>query len=1642
MIKPLLRVIPSYSGNVKISCKLADYTYKYSTENNQITTDWYECNVRGATLEALNPSYTKKKISCGMLSSSYEYDLKKFYEHHKDTFFNSNFDYSKYIINKIDKSVPNLTRNVYVEMGVDRHYLTKDGYTLEFFAPIWIDDVSSLADSFNIYITIESQSHTIKKAITIKLNETTKKNYLPLYLNKYLKNVGKECIKLSSTYKNCIVYGIDLLKGGMTYATNNNIATIYNDQQTNNNFDCYITSSFQNKRIAMAQILPLSFAFDLDDMLSDKEKSLCRNCKVTISGRYIKDNNPIQFYDFSADYIKYTEQVLKCNDLGSLVWTSGNVSNFMLDTFPSLEEANILDYQFSNKITKMYSRWKMEQSDDSHPYIMNLDYAFNRNQENPYIYGLFPSVTSKLNGLAIQYADEYSKYNYSFIFPLGDDNTNYEGDSLYNGMQDKYKECLNKYQYNWFDILTDDKDFVDLDWVDITLNNAYYKGILYDINKIYDKVSGDKEKLDKFSIFIEPTISIINKESSKNAVLPEYIIEFTTQEEKNCYANSNLIESIINDGNTDYMWVYGSEATGAKKNATILNNVLLYKKYKIGSYTYSYTCEGYVTYNEGHYEDEWTTHDNKGYAYAYVPSQYDRYINPYEIGINLDDINDYLDQYDVNETFTYISSFINVSTINNILKNEKYEGIYKNIDANIISDAVSIMKNSTPIYNIGTDNTVSSTYYIQGYEINSLHNLECALDTYSHLKMAVPFSYYINTYAIQVTTYTLLSNGKEAPNPKYTYVTHQNNPNAKITQICSTYDTTYDWNNIDDLSSILQYIDNNSYKDYHYNGNKYRYYYNTVVINRNLYKDPISYLAYFSSNTNYSKLSGTYIDKEITSWSYIWPNSCTNTSYSTSLYTMNKFLRSTYMSKVQNIDVDTNVFTFLQSSTKNIYNDEEVKEKNVELLTNISYIIQDTVNSYIDTKMKNMRRYKFMPILFNGSSIYATNSFIYKDKEFYGNVIEKKDLNKDIDFLWISIYNMSNVIEKYGKDYNVDASLLLDSTTFKTKFLNKEHLYWWYVELSKNHERWISDTFSTSWYNSISFRKKVLVLENNRIVLKDKVTKYKDEKYNDKGDKYDKSFKKFYESVEFDENANLWRNKETKEYFELLFDCPMIRMNEALYEMSQIDVNEPDLYRDLYIFKLERQYDWEINYSNYLDVKYIGANAEDTIKIGNIMEPLFNAIYAQQHSEALVVAHYELGNISTTNIMENGKKVDSAYRYDSYNVNTMIELTDETIQNLSTPILTLKDNGIKISKFQKWMDDKYGFDENEPFAHALNVYLYRKIETADIKIEKDSDDLGYNIDNLSTKKVNGINYGYYKIGMTITNTINTLNMIGQSEVNTSTDSSINYIHTFIKYAKYINKVNVETDTGKSYMKKILKSLMPFIKINPYVALSSIDILVEPKMYDINMRYELALDTNVINKDNQPNEKNISLIDTETKCKLQRYLDCYITPLIVPKESVDNCWNLKYKYVDENLLDTGKYISINDTCLWKSSATIDSYLPTRIYSTRDEYDLYVPLEYKHMNASTTIYLYKEYVYVYPSYVTYDKMLELENEENTLSVFKTVSKLSNKKYNNKKITEDQILFLYKYYTVSYDTTSIGTSTDGTNKLWKLKYIFNLI
>ena len=71
MIKPLLRVLPSLSGNVKIVCDLDDY--------NKVSSNNFECFVRKAKLSPLSSNLFNKFINISLLQSSYEWDLKTFF---------------------------------------------------------------------------------------------------------------------------------------------------------------------------------------------------------------------------------------------------------------------------------------------------------------------------------------------------------------------------------------------------------------------------------------------------------------------------------------------------------------------------------------------------------------------------------------------------------------------------------------------------------------------------------------------------------------------------------------------------------------------------------------------------------------------------------------------------------------------------------------------------------------------------------------------------------------------------------------------------------------------------------------------------------------------------------------------------------------------------------------------------------------------------------------------------------------------------------------------------------------------------------------------------------------------------------------------------------------------------------------------------------------------------------------------------------------------------------------------------------------------------------------------------------------------------------------------------------------------------
>ena len=133
MIKPLLRILPSLSGNVKLTCTLTDV--KPVTSDNKL----WEGNIRGAKLLPLASQLWQKKIDANLISSTWEYDLPRFYSAFSDVFYNCCFEFDKSDMLKMDIYHEQKVRATDFEFGVKRISYSKNGHQFAFFDPIYID---------------------------------------------------------------------------------------------------------------------------------------------------------------------------------------------------------------------------------------------------------------------------------------------------------------------------------------------------------------------------------------------------------------------------------------------------------------------------------------------------------------------------------------------------------------------------------------------------------------------------------------------------------------------------------------------------------------------------------------------------------------------------------------------------------------------------------------------------------------------------------------------------------------------------------------------------------------------------------------------------------------------------------------------------------------------------------------------------------------------------------------------------------------------------------------------------------------------------------------------------------------------------------------------------------------------------------------------------------------------------------------------------------------------------------------------------------------------------------------------------------------------------------------------------------------
>ena len=571
MIKPLLRVIPKLSGNVKLACNLFDFNEVKLGEKTV-----YEANIRYAKLLPLSSQIFQKKIDAGLLGSCWNFDLKKYYDVYSDIFYNNCFIFSKDALLQLDKTKYQYVKNTDMEYGVKRISYTKSGSQFAMFAPFYIDNVADIPSYFLLEIKLSNGFYNVYKYIKVNIanNGDSKYHYLYTYLRKYIEQIDDNVLFCQHDNNQGVYYGIDLRNGGFVKAIDNTVGNLYNVQNTIHNFDSIITRGFERNKIAMKQIIPLAFYFNVNDLLTPQERHLFKNKSVKFSGAYYtSDNKKLPFYDFSIDYDEFHEQILKMHpEYGSLTYQNGGVKNIMDVGFPSLNESRYINYQFANKLSIDFCRWKLKYSDDEHPYILNMSWAFSQNAGSNYRYGEFPVKFNQIEGLCNTIKFGESDYQYNLLFPFSNNRKDYEN---YNSNIVKEFELItNQFCLNWFNTVPeiDDSIFTNSQlWKDTQDDCVYYNGILYDLKNVYN-TKENPEKVDKFAVLIKPDAHILTSSELNKLKFADYTLYRQSNSsiaDYNVSANNNILYTHFNNKDNDkFSYLYYNEEFNPDKVET------------------------------------------------------------------------------------------------------------------------------------------------------------------------------------------------------------------------------------------------------------------------------------------------------------------------------------------------------------------------------------------------------------------------------------------------------------------------------------------------------------------------------------------------------------------------------------------------------------------------------------------------------------------------------------------------------------------------------------------------------------------------------------------------------------------------------------------------------------------------------------------------------------------------------------------------------------------------------------------------------------------------------------------------------------------------------------------------------------------
>ena len=994
MFKSLLRTIPTMSGNFKINCSL--------TDNKRIDKENFESYIRVADISPLQNILLNRNIKISLINGSYEYDVCKYFKYYSNKFYSDNYSFDKSDYQTLDLFLDNRleSRNKDYEFGCKRLPFSQTGYQMNFYAPIWCDNINDLPD----YFTINLKVGNIEKNIKIYIGKYHIKNYLKVYLEKYINKIDNKVITLNNGSKSAVYYGIDVNKGGINAFNDFIISKIFTNQLTQNEFDNLITSGFKRNNIIIRQVLPLSFSFNLSDFFTKNELSYFYYSPVYIKGGYNTLNTNFDLVDFDIDYYNFnlSKRIYNFKTFGFDTIISSK--NLMDQNFPGLKEKRNIEYKYSNKLSPLYNRWVLLNNDDYYINNTNLynDILSNSDTEK---YDIKYNDDNKIKYLPLVKSgymefpnDLYTNLPYgiftnnNIIIPFG----NYEFNNISNENFDKknwiknYILFMNNYLTNWFNIYPLDRDNrnnyiinnefkrvlfnYQSTWGDVNDNEIYFNGILYDFNKILKNVKGDI-KLDKFNVFVNPVLE--QTDDIKNQYYIRAVIDKYDNKLNNCKINLEYTPDIKSGNN--YIIPENDNGVTIGEYVYYDNNYFANLDNKYGKYV---KLENY--YNNNIYYDFWSfikcitnTNIETGLLNSFDSYKYKGMVllpfDTYQSLINRDSNFVYEDCFIFDEDNNNSTDIIELKKF--ILDNIKYS---KENDNN----KYDLTSNKTNFELI--DDSIKCLY-IKKDLISIIQIKNCIIEYFRYISDDGDRIKKINETFIEILNKI---EAEKLETFEYIPLTQTNNKNIKDYFICSS------WN-----KDILYYKNNNRINDENYSD------YCILVHLYNLFELRNSLIQYGynldklidvkNSKNKYAK----FLDLEH------FKNYIKSYEFKDKIIIYNKF-RKTKFEKRDNdynlffVDVYEACFEINKEDDGIIYvNDyNNQKYKFIDFIKNISYLSDDKLFIY----KYNEENSKILNLYFNGD-------FILLNNELY-NVFDK---NPDILF---GLYLYTNEFD--NKQYN------------------------------------------------------------------------------------------------------------------------------------------------------------------------------------------------------------------------------------------------------------------------------------------------------------------------------------------------------------------------------------------------------------------------------------------------------------------------------------------------------------------------------------------------------------------------------------------------------------------------------------------------